>query len=209
MIISQWDYFFLPTFIASFSKIEHTVQVKARICLILSSLSLINTIKDKQLIESDKNPRYGTSSSEFINSYARNYIIVDTFYMIYQWLKYNKHLRKDVIIHHVIVWYASVIGAFSSVATMGFISEIYSCGSAFGFKGIHDFIWRGLSILLVRSCIWYKYFSLSSMYTYNVHIYTAKGVGILMSCLDIFWLRKIIKRLYSTYRKAKVNKLSA
>lgn len=160
-------------------------------CFFISTLSLFNSIIEwNSLI---LNPIGSTYLSVIINKLMFSYMLIDTFYFIY-----NKNIRIELIFHHIIciIFY----GLFYDKAILSFCScaEILS---SFNWIGIlypeiewTNKLFRLYSIIFIRLFIWIYTLVFMSKFTY--YYYITICLTIIFICLDCYWASIIISNYY-------------
>jgi hypothetical protein len=200
MFLSKWDAVLVPVLCAFYYNIKHTIKVKAFTCFTVSFFSILTTLIDyDRLLDNPQNSGYLT---DFTSSLIRNYVFIDTINLLYNAHNKVEKLRKDVIIHHILVGISSIFTHDTLGLCYGIITEIYSCGALFNLHGKLDLLYRACTIIFVRMRIWVYYTTFIYM-EMKYHLKTtAFWFGILMVALDCVWLFKIVKRMRTPRKRA-------
>jgi hypothetical protein len=199
MFLSKWDALFFPAMLAFYYNIEHTIKVKACTCFTISFFSVITTMLnyDKLYTEPDKSGHL----TDFTASLVRNYIFMDLGNMFYKAYHKLEKLRKDVVVHHLLVGGGTIFTNNTIGLGYGIMGELYSCGALFGLRGKLDFLYRACVILFVRMRLWLDFLRYNYLPISYIAQTTAFYFSSMMIVLDCFWLSKIVKRLQAPRKR--------
>ena len=169
--------------------IEHDLYIKACLTFFLSLCSAIICYINKENFKIDQQGH----QTLLLNDFFKSYLIVDTINHV---VKNKNSIRKDLIIHHIILLIPYCLRPEVLGLSLCIMAEMYSTGALFHLSQRGNLIYRAIIIITIRINIWI--FLINKSFTLNqdkICILLERYITSCILLLDIYWLKCIFKKL--------------
>ena len=174
--------------------IDHTVYIKSCFTLFLSICSLIVCYINRNLLCS-RIDQQGYLTLE-LNTFFKAYLFVDLINHILKNRNSLNSIRKDLILHHIVILIPYTVRPYPIGLTFCIIAEMYSTGAFFNLSPRNNLIYRAFIIILIRMSLWIFLISNSFLKQQDqMCIYFERYISSTILLLDLYWFRLILKKI--------------